>query len=148
MQAAASPAELTRLLAAELDAARRLLAVLQREQQALTARDAGTVEQCTQEKQQALGALQASAQARRHVAAPLAAAALPDECVPTWRALEQTLAELRQLNEINGALVQRRLQHTRQALAILRGQSGDNALYGPRGAFDAAPVAGRPIVSA
>jgi flagellar biosynthesis/type III secretory pathway chaperone len=137
-----------RLLAAELDGARRLLAVLQREQQVLTGRDSEAVEQCAQDKHQALGALQQLALARRRFTATLAAGTLPDECAPTWRALEQALAELRRLNEVNGALVQRRLQHTRRALAILRGQSGDNEVYGPRGAFDAAPVTGRPIVSA
>jgi flagellar biosynthesis/type III secretory pathway chaperone len=137
-----------RLLAAEIEGARQLLGVLRREQQALTGRDPDTVEQAVADKSQAIATLQ-QLTLRRHTLAGSLPPPGPHTPVASRRSeLEQLLVELRQQNEINGALVQRRLQHARQALAVLRGQSGQTDLYDPRGALEYGSAGGRSIISA
>lgn len=152
MPAAADPnsaAEtIDRLLAAEIEGARQLLGVLRREQQALAGPDPNSVEQAVADKRQAIAMLQQLAQRRHSLAGTLPDRGLPEPADARRTELDRLLVELRRQNEINGALVQRRLQHARQALAVLRGQSGQPGLYDPRGAFVCESGAGRSIVSA
>lgn len=136
-----------RLLAAEIEGARQLLGVLRREQQALTGQDPNSVEQTVADKRQAIAMLQQLAVRRHSLAGTLPNRGLPEAGGSRHTELEQLLVELRRQNEINGALVQRRLQHARQALAVLRGQSGQPGLYGPRGALECESGAARSIVS-
>jgi flagellar biosynthesis/type III secretory pathway chaperone len=142
--AATGDATVEQLLATELVGARHLLAVLRAEQAALADHDAAAIERILADKREALQALQQLA-ARRTAVVPNAELPAPHA---GWRELEHTLAELRRQNEINGGLVQRRLQHAGRALAILRGQTDPPDLYRPNGALAVAPAVSRAIVSA
>lgn len=137
-----------RLLAAEIEGARQLLGVLRHEQQALAGQDPDMVERTVADKRQAIATLQQLTLRRHTLAGTLPPAGPHGPDASRRRELEQLLLELRQQNEINGALVQHRLQHARRALAVLRGQSGQTDLYDPRGALECGSGGGRSIVSA
>lgn len=134
-------AQLTR----EGDAARRFLRVLESEQAALTSGEAEILENLTAEKSQLAGELDDLAQSRNRLLAELG---LPagrkgaEVCADAdgsgsarrlWRELLELWTQAQRANRVNGALIDARLAHTRQALALLHTHAGRPALYGPDG---------------
>lgn len=61
-----------------------------------------------------------------------------------WQQLLALAENARQLNQINGAMIDTRLRNNQQALAILQAASNQSALYGPDGQTQALGL-GRPI---
>jgi len=65
------------------------------------------------------------------------APAVANALEPAWAQVLQTLNRCQQLNQSNGRAVNQRLGHVRQALSVLTGHAGENALYGPKGGLHA-----------
>ena len=61
-----------------------------------------------------------------------------------WQQLLALAENAKQLNQINGAMIDTRLRNNQQALAILQAAANQNALYGPDGQTQALGL-GRPI---
>ncbi|HOG02801.1 MAG TPA: flagellar protein FlgN, partial [Accumulibacter sp.] len=68
----------------------------------------------------------------------------PDEsdAGTAWTLLLSLATQARELNRVNGGLIQLRMHHNAQALEVLLGGNGALALYGPDGQ-NAAPSARR-----
>jgi len=68
------------------------------------------------------------------------------DALPLWQSVQQLNAQLQELNRVNGELIQTRLLHNQQALAVLH-QAANNAstLYGPDGQQDSRPISGRTL---
>lgn len=64
-----------------------------------------------------------------------------------WQSLKQAAKRAAELNQLNGQIINRRLNNTRDALAILQQASGQNATYGPDGQPQGGS-GGRPLGSA
>lgn len=132
-------------LAREREAARRFLRVLESEQAALSCGEAEVLENLAAEKLQIAGELDDLAQARnrllagqgllagRRGAEACAEADGPEAARHLWRELLGLWAAAQRANRINGALIEARLAHARQALALLHAHTGRPALYGPDG---------------
>jgi len=61
-----------------------------------------------------------------------------------WQQLLSLAENARQLNQINGSMIDTRLRNNQQALAILQAAAKQSALYGPDGQTQS-PGLGRPI---
>lgn len=67
------------------------------------------------------------------------------EVSDVWHKLRRTIAEARELNELNGKLITMRMQYTNQALsALTQAQRQSDMLYGPDG--QPSQFAGRRII--
>lgn len=123
--------------------AERLLAILQREHQALLHADLEQIEAIVREKQIA-------AQQFEAVTRFLQGQSLADVTGSPERA--RRLAELavacRRQNEINGAMVAAGLRHTQQVLSLLKGQTPGEGLYSRAGGTSPGTATGRPLASA
>ncbi len=136
-------------VAREIDASQRLLETLREENAALSTRDAARIERAVDAKRDALAALEtldrereglirASGQAADPLAVDGAAPADPrrrSRLVDNWMRLLELAGECQRQNNINGALIQSGLRHTRQVLSLLKGQTQGESpqQYGPRG---------------
>ena len=134
---------LATLMREELTAVERLQQWLQREYDALKARDLAGLEQVITEKQQCVERLRALTDARLHY---LKAQGIADarhwtshvEKLPVaqrreidtlWDALEQTAQQVRAQNEVNGAVIAASRNHVERTLAILHGRDSLDFLY-------------------
>lgn len=115
--------EQTHLVAAEIDA----LASLTAEKSALVSQMA----QLSQQRNAALGA--AGFPAREAGMDDWIAASGAGEAGELWQALLATTQEARELNRINGMLINRHMQYTQGALQALRPPQAAPAVYGPSG---------------
>lgn len=115
--------EQTHLVAAEIDA----LASLTAEKSALVSQMA----QLSQQRNAALGA--AGFPAREAGMDDWIAATGGGEAGELWQALLATTQEARELNRINGMLINRQMQYTQGALQALRPPQAAAAVYGPSG---------------
>lgn len=68
------------------------------------------------------------------------AGAQRDALAHTWRQLLACAAEARNLNEVNGALLTLRLQHSQAALASMQAAARQHSVYGPDGQSDLRPA--------
>lgn len=126
-----------------------LLAVLQREHILLSGRDPAAIEEIAREKQRYVTQLHVSGQA--HAAALRAAGYLPttptlqdwlrqrdrhsgSRLIPLWQQLESLLTACRQLNQLNGGLIEINRRHSQRALGILLGKTEETELYSSAGA--------------
>lgn len=135
--------QLASRLRAEVAAITAVLRILEAEQQALSERDPGQIEQCAAAKDGALRRLAALQQERQSIFEPIApAASLGDllrrlDSRAETEPLQQQLLHLGErceaLNAANGALIERLQQHTRSALKILRGRDTSPDLYSGSG---------------
>ncbi|MEO1767589.1 flagella synthesis protein FlgN [Thiobacter aerophilum] len=151
---------LTAALQAEQIAYQTLHALLREEQAALSTGDADGLMALAQRKSAQVAHLAQLAEARNRQLVNLTGqpdqagiAAWCDRFDPAdrsgvrrlWHALLEVARAARALNEENGALIQARLQHNQQALAVLHGAAQDVAhAYGPDGQPCPGP-AGRPL---
>lgn len=115
----------------------QLRAVLDAEREALDRLDSLALDAATSAKADLLQRLD-SLEAERNQLDDMAA---PREGVGAWRSLCAQLEACRDINEINGRIVERRLLHVRQALGILRGAGeAPPVLYGREGRAQAATL--------
>ncbi|MCW8906400.1 MAG: flagellar protein FlgN [Sedimenticola sp.] len=136
--------QLSQLVSAEYACAQSLLELLQKEQQILKSADADALESISQEKQQLVIRMHRQARQREQLVDRLQAGGDINELLKTlsgseparlWQQLGEIAARLQQQNEINGGMVALNQRHTRQALDILCGRSGNREIYGARGEY-------------
>ena len=137
---------LPQLLAAELALLREFAVLLAAEQQALVrgeldrlmplaeekSRQAGLLAQAAEQRNQALATL-GLAKDRVGMEAWLATLGSSAPSRGNWQALLALAAEGRTQNELNGKLIQTRLQQNQRALAALSAANDQTQLYGPDG---------------
>jgi flagellar biosynthesis/type III secretory pathway chaperone len=139
-------------VARELDASQRLLDTLREENAALATCDAGRIEQAADAKRCALCELEALDREREQLMRESDQIADPimnadprrhSRLLDNWMRLLELAGECQRQNNINGALIQSGLRHTRQVLSLLKGQpAADASQYGP-GGTTAPPAWGR-----
>lgn len=128
-----------------------LLGVLKQEQQHLVAAEIDGLTAVTMKKS-ALVTQMTLLSAQRHRALGKAgypaeeagmdawAAASGAEAASLWQALQQHAREAKELNRINGMLINKQMSHTQGALQALRPQSASaNNFYGPGGLSTSLP---------
>ncbi|WP_260291110.1 flagella synthesis protein FlgN [Sedimenticola hydrogenitrophicus] len=150
---------LSRILSVELECARSLADILQRENSALKSRDPDRVLAISREKQQAVEQMQLSGRQREQLLASLIPApgtegtealfqANPDAaCTGLWRQLGEIAGQLREQNEINGGILALSQRHNKQALDILCGRTESRNTYGAKGQHHPDP-SGHPLAKA
>lgn len=141
------------LVRREVGTLREFLKKLEQEQQALVS---GTIEllpTLAQEKSALVAQLNQFLEQRHEL---LAGAMLPagragmeswlatktasETCLQEWQDLLQLVRQTREINEINGKLINTRLQHNQQILSALLEAANRATLYGPDGQTQAAPT--------
>jgi flagella synthesis protein FlgN len=140
------------ILSEETRALRAFLDLLEQERKALHDGDADRLLALADEKNRSSGQLSRLALRRSQwfAAAGLGSGAtavsawlnrLPPEAPQrgAWQALLDAALRARALNEECGALIRTRMQHNRQALAVLLAASDQATLYGPDGQAFAGP---------
>lgn len=141
----------------EIQAGVQLLEALQREHRALAARDLAGLDAAVAQKAELVAVMEDCGRERAELlraagftADRAAIDALLDRHDPQrrspvqrdWNRLLEIGAECQRQNLINGIIIQAGEQQTRQALAILRGQSPlEGGEYGPEGTRQSAPSA-------
>jgi flagella synthesis protein FlgN len=132
-------------LPAEHQTLEALVAVLEREQQALIHADTDTLTALLAEKQPLVNQMNTYGAARNKAlaAAGLAAddtgmrAALAQaadaQAEAHWNRLLELTARAKELNRVNGVLINKQLTHTQGAINALNPQGSGNAVYGPDG---------------
>jgi flagellar biosynthesis/type III secretory pathway chaperone len=139
----------------EIQAGGRLLEILRREHQALTANDLARLDEAVAEKAGLVAAMEACGSERNALlrdagfdADRTAMDRLLDQhdsqrrsgVQRAWTRLLEIGAECQRQNLINGIIIQAGQQHARQALAILRGQPAvTGGEYGPEGQRHSVP---------
>ncbi len=135
-----------------------LLELMRREQQHLVAAEIEALTEVTAEKSQLVGRLALLA-GERHSALGAAACA-PDEsgmdswlagrpdavAATLWNALLERTREAKELNRVNGMLVNRHLAHTQGALNALHPQPQAGAFYGPSGQTTSGAASRRVVI--
>ncbi len=132
------------MLASELACTRALLETLRREYQALTQGDADQIEEAASAKQAQMQRLQQLLRERErllgsqglspdsegmeHLLQSLDAPRLDTD----WRELRRLATQLKEQNEVNGAIVALGQRQVQQALDLLTGRGGSDT-YGPAG---------------
>lgn len=146
---------LGKLLADEAACLAQLDELLQKEHQLLLANDIDGLEQATDKRQAAIGALlrvddERRSLCRMHGQEPDAAGLerLLNWCDPKgtlqaqWADCAARAARCRELNDRNGALVTARMQRVEHLLAVITRPAESAAAYGPHG-VQSAPSSGR-----
>lgn len=148
--------DLLRILEAEADAVSRFVELLRLEQIALSNGDTDNLVDLTQDKSAVTSELAALADRRNSALVGIglksdrAGIEAWFERVPpdartrdAWSTTMALAGEARELNRLNGELIQIRLQHNAQALEAMQGASRTLHLYGPDG--QATPTLSRRI---
>ncbi|MGB7481988.1 MAG: flagellar protein FlgN [Burkholderiaceae bacterium] len=129
----------------EVQAARDLLALLEREQAELAAARVDALQELTNEKNLLVARM--STLARTRYVALAAAAHSADEngmrawldrggreaARRQWNELQQLATDARECNRTNGMLIGRHMARNQAALGVLQGATGSASLYGPDG---------------
>ena len=157
--AIASPFDLVKNLEAELQAFQDFIQVLQTEQDALVQGNVDPLLELAQIKSEKVVLLSQLAESRTRF---LSARGYDQEhggmakwlqqprdggnpqIVELWQQLLTLAENARQLNQINGSMIDTRLRNNQQALAILQAAAKQNALYGPDGQTQSLSL-GKPI---
>lgn len=148
---------ITRLLAAltaERTALANFVALLEREQIILIENLTDQLLDLSEKKTAEALELNKIAETRRsllHQAVPqLTAPSINDwlaknnaECLATWQEVLNLIERARQINQINGQLIQAKLRHNQQALTVLSKAADKANLYGPDGQPSFSPGSGR-----
>ena len=147
-------------LADEHEAIRALTALLQQEQESLIATDVERISALTEPKAQAAYRM-AELASRRHQAlaaagheasetgmqAWLTAAATPAEAAASWNELLQLAEEAKEINRVNGTLINKQMVRNQAVLEVLQhGSVQGSPVYGPNGQTASKSV-GRHIVA-
>ena len=137
---------LNRILASSLECSNRLEALLCDERAALRSQNADDLQSIVAGKLDCVQTLDRFEKDRRDLAVELGFG--PDEsgmqaligwCESSpkldaaWRELLATAGRCRDLNEGNGAISRVRQEHLKNAVAVLRGVNGENAIYDAQG---------------
>lgn len=150
--------EMLAALTTERNALRDFVSFLEREQSALVENLTDQLLAIAEQKSARALALTGLAEAR-HVQFKNALPELGAETIQTWLKTHnqqgwqlwieiRALAErARQLNQSSGELIQMKLRHNQQALAVLGNAANQANLYGPDGHPSFAPGSGRPLAS-
>jgi len=144
-------ASLVAILNEQISCAEAMLATLARENEALVAGDAELLNSAGAEKARLVEALDSLEHERRALSDAIGASFLSGDegenrsRPAEWRALLDLIAECKQQNERNGALVKARSEQVRIALRALRGTEA--ALYDPSG-LEHATRSARPLGTA
>lgn len=142
----------------ELNAMRSLLALIQQEQAQLAEANIEALQQLTQEKAEAIALIARLANTRHSF---LASNGLPakDASMQTW--LEKTASGIarqtwdelvsvaesaKELNRINGLLINKFMTRNQTALSILQGNGQGNNFYGPNGQATSKPSPRRLVI--
>lgn len=141
----------------ETEQVSRLLAFLEQEQQALVGGEVLRLESLADAKNLALEQLAAISRERQQwlqaqglTSLEAVRAWLADKpaLCEIWMRLEDTLQRAMVLNEFNGQQINRGLQHSREALTVLRAAAASMMSYGPDGSQADVPIGGRHLGSA
>jgi flagella synthesis protein FlgN len=133
-------------LGKELDAGKALLSLLQQEQQHLVNADLDGLTRVTEEKTRAVAHMTELAQGRHRMLAvqgfeaseagmrdwlktPTAAAAGGK----SWTALLELAREAKELNRLNGLLLNQHMARNQGAINVLQGAPAGGGIYGPNG---------------
>ncbi len=149
-------AAFSQIVDSEIAAAQRFVALLEREQQMLIKGEVDDLLDLVREKNGIAAELVRLAAQRKRL---LSASGLPDDrqgmaawfaahsgassVHSVWSALLAVAGQARELNRVNGELIQERMQNNAQALEVLLGSNAAANLYGPDG--QSAPPSGRRI---
>ena len=138
--------ELQRILDRSLECANRLLDLLRDERSALQSQDTEQLRAVTASKEQCVQRLESLEAERRSLCAAaghggnkagmkdmLAWCDRSSAVTRAWNRLLQRIRQCDALNQTNGAVGRVRYEHVMSALAVLSGNSGGGALYGPEG---------------
>jgi flagella synthesis protein FlgN len=126
------------VLAEQIQCAQAMLRALEAENRALVDGDAERLNAASAAKARLVEELEALEAERRGLADALDASVtwLAHAPKPAWQALLTLVAECKQQNQRNGALVKARSEHLRTALKLLRGS--EPTFYDPSGLAQAA----------
>lgn len=129
--------ELSSVINAEFEAAKAFFVLLNDENSALLEGNAERISQIAQAKSEQLKKI-ADITLKRNQLLPLteipAWLGSHPESTNAWQDLKQLAQKIRQLNEVNGAMIDVRLRSTQQALSMLHSLSRTATnLYGPDG---------------
>lgn len=140
------------MLERDLQAAQALLVLLQEERQLLEHRDHQALAALIEQKNTHIGVLNHHAGERQAVLeslgmepgnrdweALLAGDPALNEHLPLWQRVKDTVAECRQLNDINGKLINRSQQTLVRLLNLVRGKTATPQLYNAAGASTHTP---------
>jgi flagella synthesis protein FlgN len=157
--AISSPSDLVKNLEAELRAFQDFVQILQTEQDALVAGNVDSLLELARIKSGKVVLLSRLAESRAHFLSMQGYAQELDgmkkwlqkqrgegnpQASELWQKLLKLAENAKQLNQINGSMIDTRLRNNQQALAILQTAANQCALYGPDGQTQA-PGMGRPI---
>jgi flagella synthesis protein FlgN len=131
----------------QIRCAEAMLSTLGRENQALVDGDSEQLNAAGADKARLVDELEALEVERRHLTEAIHAelAAAGPEAEPSWDQLLHLIAECKQQNQRNGALLKARAEQVRAALQLLRGSESN--CYDASG-FASAPRAARTLASA
>jgi len=149
-------AEFARTVDSEIAAAQSFVALLEREQQMLVKGEVDDLLDLVRKKNSLAAELASLASQRKRLltasgllgdrqgmAAWFAAHPGATSVHCAWCALLAVAGQARELNRVNGELIQERMQNNAQALEVLLGNNAAANLYGPDG--QSAPPSGRRI---
>ncbi|RDE51457.1 MAG: flagellar protein FlgN [Candidatus Accumulibacter meliphilus] len=149
-------AEFAQTVDSEIAAAQNFVALLEREQQMLVKGEVDDLLDLVRQKNSIAAELARLATQRQRLlaasgllndragmAAWLAAHPVETSVHSVWSALLAVAGQARELNRVNGELIQERMQNNAQALEVLLGSNAASNLYGPDG--QSAPPSGRRI---
>lgn len=136
-------------LGKELDAGKALLTLLQQEQQHLVNADLDGLAGVTEEKSRTIGRMTELAQGRHRTLAAQgfeasetgmrawldtpAAAAAAAASSKSWTALLDLAREAKELNRLNGLLLNQHMARNQGAINVLQGAPAGGGMYGPNG---------------
>lgn len=147
------------VLQGERDAMRDFVALLEREQSALVENDTDAVMDLAEQKSEQALRLHSLVEARTALFKRryngLAPAAIQHELQTKdphswnlWLELRDFAERAQHLNQSSGELIQLKMRHNQQALAVLNNASNQANLYGANGQPSFTPGSGRPLGSA
>ncbi len=138
--------ELRALLDEALTDGGRLMTLLDEERHAMASADNDAMERVTGAKNTCLASLEALEQRRRALLDEQGLTVDPADMAGVargldgtgalgeqWEALRALMRQCQAANSVNGHVLRLRRQHVTRALAVLRGETPDEPLYGPGG---------------
>ncbi|MEQ1600947.1 MAG: flagellar protein FlgN [Methylophilaceae bacterium] len=129
----------------ELQAISSLVEILEREQNSLISADINQIRTLVDEKSKVLYALHAFSQSRYQWLAKLGFAASEsgmadwllscneEAAQAAWLTMQQLLVKAKELNRVNGLLINKHFTRNQQTLSALQGQSETSQFYGSNG---------------
>ncbi len=141
--------QIAKIIDQELQAATKLLQLLQQESDALSQRNADQLAQIIESKSQELVSLDQASKQRKQL---MTSQKLPaddkhwrqllnrcrdERLIAQWQQLEDNIKLCKKENETNGKLLARSQRVVNRLTAVLKGQSADTSLYNQKGNHNA-----------